>query len=120
VEQAIGLSLKYRIRRKTNTRLMLQSSYLRNYNLSGRKCICEEEEEVRDAVPLEKEDQQQATGEAQHLPERDKGVREVTGVSQSLHELAQAPDVLCNNTRDGEGPLSAEHCAARVTFCRSK
>jgi hypothetical protein len=56
-------------------------SYLRHYDLSGRKCVCEEEEEVRNAFPLEKEDEQQAAEETQHLPERDEDVREVTGVS---------------------------------------
>lgn len=56
-------------------------SYLGDYNLSGRKCVCEEEEEVRNALTLEKECEEQAAKEAHHLPERDKDVREVSRVS---------------------------------------
>lgn len=73
-------------------------AYLRDYNLSGRKCVCQEEKEIRDALPFKEEDEKQATEETEHLPQRDEDVREIPSISQPLHKLAHAPDVFCNNT----------------------
>jgi hypothetical protein len=60
--------------------------------------VCEEEKEVRDALPLQEEDEKQTTEETEHLPQRDEDVRKISSVSQPLHKLAHVPDVFCNST----------------------
>jgi hypothetical protein len=76
---------------------MLRSAHLCDDYLAGRKCVFEENEEVRDALSLEEQYKEQAAEKANHLPKRDKDMSEVSSVPEPLHELAQVPDVFCNN-----------------------